>query len=237
VTYETGVKTGVRLSQPDSTLDFRQLPLSTEAKLRQRSIVPVFLLRPHLAAATLGGPVTTNSTTRILRTCSKSLAMRALFCSLSAIHHRCDTEPMGPTFYGFWGHFSGSCTVRRCTHGDLAFQTTSCKAAQCRDGRRAVLGDGRSVPLSPISRIKRALADCCRNATCLNKRLIETSRATKKNAKQAEPRGNKNTWGAGGNEILAVDLFCRCVCGKSALCDRRCEDVDRPIGLGGGGRR
>jgi hypothetical protein len=42
VTYETGVKTGVRLSQPDSTLDFRQLPLSTEAKLRQRSIVPVF---------------------------------------------------------------------------------------------------------------------------------------------------------------------------------------------------
>ena len=132
VTYETGVKTGVRLSQPDSTLDFRQLPLSTEAKLRQRSIVPVFQLRPHLAAATLGGPVTTNSTTRILRTCSKSLAMRALFCSLSAIHHRCDTEPMGPTFYGFWGHFSGSCTVRRCTHGDLAFQTTSCKAAMSR---------------------------------------------------------------------------------------------------------
>jgi hypothetical protein len=55
VTYETGVKTGVRLSQPDSTLDFRQLPLSTEAKLRQRSIVPVFQLRPHLAAAMLGG--------------------------------------------------------------------------------------------------------------------------------------------------------------------------------------
>ena len=61
--------------------------------------------------------------------------------------------------------------------------------------------------------------------------------ATKKNAKPVEPWTNKNIWGAGGNEVLASDLFCRGVCGKFALCDCFCKDTGRPIEFGGGGRR
>ena len=82
-----------------------------------------------------------------------------------------------------------------------------------------------------------ALRNCGRYATRLDKRLTEARRATKKNAKGVEPRGKKNTWGAGGNEVLAIDLSCRSLCGKSALRDCCRKDIDRPIEFGGGGWR
>jgi hypothetical protein len=82
-----------------------------------------------------------------------------------------------------------------------------------------------------------ALSDCGRYATCLDKKLIEARRATKKNAKGVELRGKKNAWGAGGDEVLAIDLSCRSLCGESALCDCCRKDIDRPIEFGGGGRR
>src|ERR1700733_11836729 len=83
----------------------------------------------------------------------------------------------------------------------------------------------------------RALRNCGRFATYLDKKLTKARRATKKNAKAVEPWSKKNIWGAGGNEVLAIDLFCRCVCGKFALCDCFCKDTGRPIKFGGGGRR
>jgi hypothetical protein len=69
-----------------------------------------------------------------------------------------------------------------------------------------------------------------------NKKLTEARRFTKKNANPVEPWSKKNIWGAGGNEVLAIDLFCRCVCGKFALCDCFCKDTGRPIKFGGGDR-
>jgi hypothetical protein len=82
----------------------------------------------------------------------------------------------------------------------------------------------------------RALRNCGRFATYLDKKLTKARRATKKNAKPVEPWSKKNIWGAGGNEVLAIDLFCRCVCGKFALCDCFCKDTGRPIKFGGGDR-
>jgi hypothetical protein len=60
--------------------------------------------------------------------------------------------------------------------------------------------------------------------------------ATKNGGKRVEPL-DKKIFGDRGNEVLAIDLFCRCVCGKSALCDCCCKDTARPIKFGGGGKR
>ena len=84
------------------------------------------------------------------------------------------------------------------------------------------------------------LTNCGGYATCLSKNCPRWNKGTlrhKKERQASRTLEKEKIWGAGGDEALAIDLFCRCVCGKSALYDCCCKDTDRPIKFGGGGKR
>src|SRR5438132_13510250 len=62
-----------------------------------------------------------------------------------------------------------------------------------------------------------AFRNCGKYATCLDKKLTEARRATKKNAKPAEPWSKKNIWGAGAMRFWQLTCFAAAFA-ASSLC-------------------